>query len=233
MTAWGYRVYAFNLKYGHDALPLGESDTRKALGELIVDVQNQGTVKGIPKMRDGADTTTPKAEENAKDSYQPSTPTMTVKNCEWRTDDHLHLLISMGEVGLHEDLVNPDSQERQPILHQSAEVTLRVDIYLPVSGTKAVLVTETQSQRDPVERLFKWVQYQWKQHAKKCTDKNKEEIQRWKEAKERGENVGPRPKATNYKRYYIRGTRLGDAELLQRIIETAPMARKSIVLCEM
>lgn len=221
MTAWGYRVYAFNLKHGRDELPLGESDTRQKLGELIRDVQNQKTVKGIPKMRGGADTTTPGAEEKNKNSYQPSTPTMTIKNCEWRTDDHLHLLVSMGEVGLHEDLVDPKSQKRQPILHQSAEVTLRVDIYLPVSGTQAVLVTETHRQRDPVDRLFKWIQYQWKQYTEKRKKANRDEIQQWKESKKRSEPVGPKPKVEYYTRYYISGTRLGDAELLQEIIETA------------
>lgn len=221
MATWGYRIYAFQFKYGHDELPLYEQEIRETFNDLIGNVQNQGTLKGSPKFRAIGEPEASVDEEAEIDSYQPSTPTMTVKNAEWRTNEHLHLLVSIGDAGLHDDLVDPVSQVRQSILNQSAEVTLRVDIYFPVSGTRGILVTESQGMRDPVARLFKWTQYQWIQRKEELEKANRSKLEEWKKAKELGEDVGARPQVKSYKRYYIRGIRLGDAELLKRIIETA------------
>jgi hypothetical protein len=209
------------LKSGHDTLPLYDNDVRDTLYDLIGDVQKQGTVKGSPKIRSIDESDFAEGLDSDDGSYTPSTPTLTIKNCEWRTDEHLHLLVAIGEAGLHEDLVDPDSQLRQSILNQSAEVTLRVDIYLPIAGTKAILVTETQGMHDPVGRLFSWIQYQWILRKDQLEKSNKEQIAEWKEARSRGESVGDRPKTLSYKRYYLRRARLGDAALLKKIIDTA------------
>ncbi|UOD83453.1 hypothetical protein [Paenarthrobacter ureafaciens] len=96
-----------------------------------------------------------------------------------------------------------------------------MDIYLPTSGTNAILVTETQGMHDPVSRLFSWIQYQWILRKDQLEKSNKEKIQAWREAKEQGKAEGDKPKTVSYKRYYLRRARLGDAALLKKIIETA------------
>lgn len=74
---------------------------------------------------------------------------------------------------------------------------------------------------DPVGRLFAWIQYQWILRKELLEKSNKEKIADWKQANNRGEAVGDRPKTESYKRYYMLRARLGDAALLKKIIDTA------------
>lgn len=219
MPSWGYRVYTLSLKYGLDPLPLGESDIRIKIYELLRDVLDGGTHVGKPagKVAGGDDGGATDDDE----SYRPSTPTLTIKNLEWCSDRQLHLIIGIGDAGLHEDLRDPQTQDHLEILGKSAEVPLRADIYFPDSGNKAILVSEVQGKSDPVDRLLRWAQFSWRVRKEQMTRARKQEIEQWTKAKDSGEAVDKKPSQLRLKNYYFKTTRLGDPDLLKLIIENA------------
>lgn len=219
MPSWGYRVYTLGLKHGQDRLPLDNIDIRTKVYELLRSVMDGGTQVGKPagKIESG------EAENTDEDgeTYRPSTPTLTIKSLEWCTDSHLHLIVGIGEAGLHEDLRDPKTQDHLDILGKSAEVPLRADIYFPDSGTKAILVSEVQGKGDPVERLLRWAQIGWRDSKEQMTNARKAEIEQWVKAKDQGESVGKKPLLLRLKNYYFKTTRLADPALLKQIIENA------------
>lgn len=223
MTTWAYRIFSFGVKYGAEELPLNEDLTRDAFFEMIEHVASNNVLRGLPKQRSSGDgdVATDEEDEPEYESYAPSSPTLTVRSAERRSDNHIHLIVGMGEAGLHETLSDPEKQTSTNIQKQSAEVSLRLDFFFPEEGTKGIIVSEVQGMRDPVLRLLKWMALFWKERKDELERDARLSRDEWVKLNEEGKAVGPKPKVLRLRNYYFKASRLADPELLKKIIREA------------
>lgn len=220
MATWGYRIYTFNFKYGHQELPLGEHDVRETFLDLLEDVASRNILRGLPVLRadQNSDGGGEVEDEDQYEIYSPSTPILTIKNCERRSDQHIHLIVGVGDAGLHEDLSDPETQTRTNIQKQAAEVSLRLDILFPDEGQRGVIISETQGMRDPVSRLIKWMTYCWRERKELLLRIASEERDQWITLDKEGSAVGSKPTVPQLRNHYIKTSRLTDPELIKTII---------------
>lgn len=166
MATRGYNVYTFKLrKNGKEDLPQGLDEHRLRLRQCLADVGLATRVGKPPRLgmspADGLEETPLPAV--------PQNNTLSVRGAAYSSDfDVVHADIALGERGLHDYAVKPETQnDRISVSDRAAETPRRVDFFFAKSGYEGFLVAELVGRKDPIRILIKWLTYMSRERMKK------------------------------------------------------------------
>ncbi|MCM3555679.1 hypothetical protein M3697_11250 [Janibacter melonis] len=207
MARHGYRIFTLTARRRGDeqALEWEEDGALYELRRCLQLLEGAGTQFGKPRER-------AKASEDVKESP----PSLTVLEKHF-DGNHLSLLVSSGELGLHERAVRKGDSPLS-IDEAAAETDHRVDIWFPPDDSPALCVVETISNRDPWKFLLAWIR---RFNGDDVRVYNEAERAARKAARKGGQE---REQAPLRACFYLRSTPLSDMGHIRSLIREADSA---------